>query len=305
MRALVIGADGFVGRHLVAHLRASGDVVTEAAGTKSQPGARLTVDVRDPRSVDDLFKGRSFDSVYHLAAVAFGPDASADVSAALDVTVRGTVNVVEAIAREESRPIVLVTGSSEVYGDPSAESITEDAPLDPVTVYGATKLAQETMARACGRARDVPVVVTRSFNHIGPGQRDTFAIASFARQLLEIKRGTVSPTVTVGNLTPVRDFTDVRDVVRAYRLLVDRRVADIPVNVCSGVGVAIGDVLQQLVDVSGIGVTIEVDPTKIRRHDAPRVVGSASRLRELTGWSPTIGLRQTLADIWHDAQLRW
>lgn len=305
MRALVIGADGFVGRHLVAHLRAEGDAVTEAVGGKTGTDERRTVDVRDPGSVADLFRGQSFDSVYHLAAIAFGPDAAADVSTALDVTVRGTVNVVEAAAGLEPRPILLVSGSSEVYGGPRTSPITEETPLNPMTVYGATKLAQETLARACGRARDVRVAVTRSFNHIGPGQRESFAVASFARQLRRIARGDIPPAITVGNLASVRDFTDVRDVVRAYRLLVAREVADEPINVCSGVGVAIGNVLEQLIKMSGLEVTVEIDPAKVRPHDPGRLVGSPRRLQELTGWVPRYTMQQTLSDIWRDALTRW
>lgn len=306
MKALVIGADGFVGRHLVSHLRDAGDEVVEAVGPAAEgTGARLPIDVRDPDSVRSVVEAAAPEAIYHLAAVAYGPDATADAGRAVQVTVGGTVSVIEAAAHAGKQATVLVTGSSEVYGGAVAGPLSEDAPLQPTNVYGATKVAQEALALALGRAMEVPVVVTRAFNHIGPGQRPSFAVASFARQLRMIERRAAEPVLRVGNLDPVRDFTDVRDVVRAYRLLVSGGHVGMPVNVASGVGRSIHEILDTLVEQSGLGARIEIDPTRVRRDDPPRIVGDSSRLRQLTRWGPEISLRTTLRDIWSDAQERW
>lgn len=300
MRALVVGADGFVGRHLVDHLRAEGDEVMQAVGPHAAAeGDRHPVDVRDRDTVEDLIAGAQPDALYHLAAVAYGPDAAQDLPAAIAITIGGTANVLGAVSRVSPTTVVLVTGSSEVYGAPEADLITESTGLRPVNLYGATKVGQEALGLAYGRAHELSVVVTRSFNHIGPGQRDSFAVASFARQLLAMEAGTHERRLQVGNLDSVRDFTDVRDVVRAYRLLVAGAHAGEPINVASGEGRTMRAIVDRLIEISGMDVSIEVDPARVRARDPRRIVGDASRLRALTGWAPAIPIDRTLLDIWH------
>lgn len=305
MRVLVIGADGFVGAHLVAHLRHAGDTVVEGIGPHGEDAAdRHPVDVRDAARVAALVDRAHPDAIYHLAAVAYGPDASAELATAVATTVGGTANVLEAARNLDPLPTVLVPGSSEVYGAPGEDRITEAFPLRPVSLYGATKVAQESIALAFGRVHAMPVVVTRSFNHIGAGQRDSFAVASFAKQLRLIELGRASPILRVGNQAPVRDFSDVRDVVRAYRLLVAGRHAGEAVNVASGEGISIGKLVTRLIAISGLDVRIEVDPQRVRAGDPLRIVGDFSRLRRLTGWTPTFALDETLRAVWADAQSR-
>jgi len=299
MRVLVVGADGFVGEHLVTHLRENGDTVTEGVGPGADPaGGRVPLDVRDSSWVGRVVSEARPEAIYHLAAVAYGPDAARDLDTAIDVTVGGTANVLEAAARLSTPPIVLVTGSAEVYGAPSVDVIDERVRSRPVSLYGATKVAQEVVALTFGSVRSVPVIATRSFNHIGPGQRPPFAIPSFAHQLRAIAAGETEPILRVGNLTPIRDFSDVRDVVRAYRLLVAGRHTGEPINVASGVGRSIGSVVEALVQASGLQVSVEVDPDRVRVDDPPRIVGDAGRLRALTGWEPAIPIEQTLGDVW-------
>jgi GDP-4-dehydro-6-deoxy-D-mannose reductase len=255
-----------------------------------------------PAAVRDLVEAERPDAIYHLAAVAYGPDAASDLGTAIGITVGGTGNLLEAARALDPPPTVLVPGSSEVYGTPDETPITEAAALRPVNLYGATKVSQESIALTFGHVHDVPVVVTRSFNHIGPGQRAAFAVASFARQLHQIEIGRSAPTLRVGNLAPVRDFSDVRDVVRAYRLLVAGGHAGQPINVASGRGVSIGELVESLITASGLEVRVEVDPGRVRRGEAQRIVGDNTRLRTLTGWAPEIPLAQTLADIWADVR---
>lgn len=306
MRALIVGADGFVGRHLAAHLRNQGDTVLEGIGPNGAPGPdRQRLDVTDVASLDAALEWAAPDAIYHLAAVAYGPDAAADIPLALAVTVVGTANLLSAVQRRTPDAHVLVTGSSEVYGDPGLRTIAETVPLEPINLYGATKVAQESVALAFGRSRSLAVTVTRAFNHVGPGQRESFAVPSFARQLRMIELGRAPEELRVGNLAPVRDFSDVRDVVRAYRSLVTGGHAGLAVNVASEQGVSIGDVLQQLIALSGLKVTVTVDPARVRAADPARIVGNPGLLRQLTGWRPNIPLERTLTDVWADAQMRW
>lgn len=301
MRVLVTGADGFVGRHLVQHLRDAGDEVAEAHGPGDTEPRSLRLDIRDPTAVRRAVSSGRPEAVYHLAAVSYGPDAAADFDQALAVTVAGTGHLLEAAADVSPPPIVLVSGSAEVYGAPPTDAISEQAPMRPVNLYGATKAAQEALAMAMEATRGLHTVITRSFNHIGPGQRPVFVASAFARQLRDAAVGRQQATIRVGNLAPVRDFTDVRDVVAAYRLLVAGDHHGEPINVASGIGISIDDLLRRLIRVSGVEVEVEVDPARVRANDPPRIVGDASRLRGLTGWAPRYELDETLRDIWADA----
>jgi GDP-4-dehydro-6-deoxy-D-mannose reductase len=304
VRVLVTGADGFVGRWLSEHLEESGDEVFQAVGEQGEAGRTRSMELTDAAAVRDVVAWAHPDAIYHLAAVAFGPDASADVGHALDVTVRGTAYVLEAASKVDPRPLVMIPSSAEVYGSVDDGRLTEDAPIAPVNKYGATKAAQEILALAYHRAGVLPVVVARAFNSIGPGQRESFVVPAFAMQLARAAAGTTSPELRVGNLDAQRDFTDVRDVVRAYRLLVAGRHAGQPVNVASGQPVAIREVLDALIALSGLSMVVKVDPERLRQSDLPVVCGSNALVRRLTGWRPRIPLRDTLGDVWEDALRR-
>lgn len=306
MRALVTGADGFVGRWLTRHLSESGDDVWAATGHRVGTARQeAAADLTDRRAVDELVEWSRPEVVYHLAAVAFGPDATADVGTAIDLNVRGTAFLLEASARMDRSPTVLIPSSAEVYGRAIGdEPIDEEHPTAPVNVYGATKLAQETIGLAFHRSTGLAVVVARAFNHIGPGQRASFVVPSFAGQLAEIAAGRGEPMLRVGNLDARRDFTDVRDVVRAYRMLVAGSHAGAIVNVASGRAVSVRAILDQLVAMSGLTVEISVDPSRMRANDLPVVVGDSTRLRRTTGWEPVMPLERTLADVWADALAR-
>jgi GDP-4-dehydro-6-deoxy-D-mannose reductase len=306
VRALVTGADGFVGRWLTEHLEGAGDDVWQATGMHAWDGPRRRqLDLRDDAGVREVLAWARPDAVYHLAAIAFGPDASGDIGRAIDVTVRGTAFLLEAAARLAEPPTVLIPSSSEVYGaPPEGGMIDETQPLAPVSPYGATKVAQEALGLAYHRSRALPVVVARAFNHIGPGQRDSFVVPSFAAQLAEIAAARAELVVRVGNLAAERDFTDVRDVVRAYRLLVAGGHSGTPFNVASGRAVAVSEILQTLIELSGQQVEVVVDPARLRSIDVPAITGDSGLLRSLTGWQPEWKLRQTLHDVWADAVAR-
>jgi len=302
VRALVTGADGFVGTHLVRHLTAVGDEVIAVVGPRHVGSGQLSVDVRDPEAIGAVIRDVRPDVIYHLAAVVTpGQSMAAAPGDTIAITVTGTANVLAAARRLPRPPVVHIPSSAAVYGTPhEGATLTEDAPLRPASVYGATKASQEMLGMAFQANGDVPVVITRSFNHLGPGQRTSAALPGFASSLAEIALGRAAPTLAIGNLDVVRDFSDVRDAVAAFRLLVGMR-PDGPVNVCSGSGLSLRDLLDALVNLSGLDVALVQDPSLVRRVDPPRVVGDTRRLNALIGSVPPPPTSDSLKEIWLDA----
>lgn len=302
MRALVTGADGFVGRWLIAHLEEQGDEVWRLNGRGLGDATTRIVDVRDAAGLEKAIAEAQPEIVYHLAAVAYGPDARRDLDQAVDVNIGGTRHVLTACSHLTTRPLVLIVSSAEVYAPLADRPLRESDPVGPTNPYGATKLGQEAIGLAYHLVGGIEVAVVRAFNHIGPGQRAEFVVPAFASQLARIAAGRQEPLLEVGNLDPVRDFSDVRDVVRAYRLIAEKRCTGRPLNVASGSPVRIGDLLDSLIRISKLDVEVVQDAARLRPNDVPFVVGDASELRRLTGWAPRVGLEQTLSDVWNDAR---
>lgn len=302
MRVLVTGAGGFVGGHLVRALLAAGHEVFAAPPPQHGPpppalsGARwLPLEMTSSDFLAAAVAEADPEWVFHLAAQSSVGESFKDPLATWEVNATGTLRLLRTL-RKGTR--LVFVSSSEVYGavDEAAQPITERAPLRPVNPYGASKAAAEMAvfeAAACGR---VDAVVTRSFTHTGPGQTDRFALGSFAQQLAEIRAGAKAPVLKVGNLERRRDYLDVRDVVRAYLLLAERGETGAVYNVCSGEARPLRELLDTLIELSGVEVREEIDPTLLRARDIPLLVGDSSALRAL-GWTPEIPLRQTLADL--------
>ena len=288
MKAFVTGAGGFVGPYLVGHLSDCGDDIVE---TDSE------LDVTDAEGVRKALLASRPDAVYHLAAASHvGTSWSAPVDV-LRVNAEGTLNVLlAAIEAEVGR--VLVVGSAEEYGrvSPDALPIAETVLLRPVSPYGASKAAAEMLASHAFHGRGLSVTCVRAFNHLGPGQSEALVASSIAKQIADAERAG-GGMVQTGDLSPRRDFTDVRDVVRAYRLLVERGEGGETYNVCSGRDVAIQEVADLLAASSTVPLTFELDESRLRPVDVPVVRGDNTKLRAATGWEPEIPLRQTLADI--------
>jgi GDP-4-dehydro-6-deoxy-D-mannose reductase len=296
MRVLVTGASGFVGRWMVDELRSAGHEVIA-----TPPHDRL--DINDLPALAALIRSARPDGVIHLAGMAFGPDASLDPEGAERVNVRGTSTLLEAVRSISPRPAVLVAGSAEVYGapNPGALPIDESAATSPRNAYGRSKLAQEEAALAAARAGHLAIAVTRSFNHTGPGQRPVFVAPALARRLLAAQKSGQGE-IAVGNIDVRRDIGDVRDTVRAYRLILEGLARDeiapgTVLNVATGRSVLIRDILDILAELIGVAVQPRIDASLVRAADPPDIVGDASRLRALTGWEPRIPLRQTLSDL--------
>ncbi|HVV38098.1 MAG TPA: GDP-mannose 4,6-dehydratase [Acidimicrobiales bacterium] len=291
MRVFVTGGHGFVGTYLVEHLRALGDDVTAPH--------QNDVDLGDQSTLTAAVLAASPDAVIHLAALAHVGESWKDPARTFDVNAVGTLHLLEATRRVEPAPRVLLIGSAEVYGPVRPEDLplTEDHKLNPVTPYAVSKVAAEYLGVQYHLGFGVPVVRARSFNHIGPGQAGRFVVADIAGRIAEaIKSGDTSP-IKVGNLSARRDYTDVRDVVRAYRLLVTEGTAGEAYNVCSGVDVSVETLAQKLLALADVDLRVEVDPALVRPVDVPVLVGSNARLRAATGWQPEISLDDTLRDV--------
>jgi GDP-4-dehydro-6-deoxy-D-mannose reductase len=303
MKVLVTGAHGFVGRWLAPELGRAGHEVVAAPG-------RGSLDLRDRAAAGRLVRDARPDAIAHLAAISFGPDAERDPAEAFSVSVEGTTSVFEAAARLKPPAAVLVSGSSEVYGNPRQEDLPlrESAPLAATRPYGVTKLEQERVAIRLGSDLGVPTVVTRSFNHTGPGQRSDFVVPALATRVVDAASHR-APTIRAGNVDVQRDISDVRDVVRAYRLLVElvaatRSPEALVVNVCTGRAVAIRDLIRAMAEQAGVQVKIEVDPDLVRADDPPLIVGDPSRIASLTGWHAEIPIVQTITDVLEAARRR-
>jgi GDP-4-dehydro-6-deoxy-D-mannose reductase len=305
VRALVTGGNGFVGRHLVAALQARGDAVL-TAGRASDPGELdLPLDLSDLSNVRAVVEIAQPDVIYHLAAQAFVPEANRDPLGTYDTNALGTARVLEAARGLPAAPRIVFVSSAEVYGvrARSEYPLVETLALQPVTPYAASKAAGEAFVLAAHRTYGLPAIVARSFNHIGPGQDDRFVVPSFARQLAAIAAG-AEPLLSVGNLTALRDFLDVRDVVDAYVALADRGEPGTCYNVCSGTPVEIKDVLRRLISLAAVAVEVREDPERMRPSDVPLSFGANARLRDATGWAPRRSLTESLRDVFADAQAR-
>ncbi len=315
MRVLVTGAGGFVGGHLVAGLRSDHPevevfgVVLPQGGISWGSGVGMQVreaDLNDPAATRALVESVRPDRILHLAGQSNPQHSFLDPGGTLRTNVLGIVHLLDAARRCGLRPDVLVVGSAEEYGPPAAGELPlrEDGPLRPSSPYAVSKVAQGALARLYGPAGGMRVVLTRTFHHTGPGRGEAFAESSFARQIAELEAGLRPAVLAVGNLDAVRDFTDVRDVVRAYWLLLERGEAGAVYNVCSGSGRAIRELLEVLLAASRSRVELRVDPSRLRPSDVPVQVGDPSRLKAVTGWEPRIPIERTLADLLEDWRAR-
>jgi GDP-4-dehydro-6-deoxy-D-mannose reductase len=295
VRALITGGKGFVGTWLAEHLRRSGDEVV---------AIDIETDIADQAALDPVVADAAPDAVYHLAARTHVGESWEVPAEVLRVNVLGTAAVLAAARRVPGAPTVLVVSSAEVYGSvrPEQLPLDEGSPVAPVTPYAASKAAAEQVALQAWRGYGQPVVVVRPFNHVGPGQAPTFAVPALARRIVEARRSGAS-TLAVGTLTTRRDFTDVRDVVQAYRLLVEHGEPGGVYNVCSGRDVAIADVADRLLALAGSHLELVTDPALVRPVDVPVLRGDPGLLASATGWKPVIPLDDTLRDVlasWED-----
>lgn len=289
MRAVITGGQGFVGRHLHAALEADGHEVVALD--------RNDVDVADPDDVLAAFTAARGEVVFHLAALSHVGESWNDPGAVERVNVGGTVAVIEAAAATGATAVVVV-GSAEEYGRvrPDEVPLREDHPLAPESPYGRSKAEATRRAIELAATTSTRIVIARPFNHTGPGQAPKFLIPALAARI-RAAAASCATSIAVGNLDPVRDIGDVRDVVRAYRLLAEHGESGLVYNVCTGRGVSVREIAERLVAASGRALALEVDPELVRPVDVPVLVGDHTRLTAATGWEPRIDLDTTLRDV--------
>ena len=299
MRTVVTGGLGFVGTHLVRHLREAGDDVV----TLDRKGDH-SVDILDGAAVAAAVAASAPEVVYHLAGWADVSSSWVDPLGVLRVNAEGTLNVLRACAAAEVGR-VLAVASADIYGVVTEDELplTETAPLRPVSPYAASKVAADALAHQAFLGQRLGVIRVRPFNHLGPGQSEQFVAPAIAARVARAERDG-SDTIAVGNLTARRDITDVRDVVRAYRLLVEHGEPGEVYNVCTGRDLAIKTLADLLVGLAQRPIALVADPTLLRPVDLPVLRGDPSKLRAATGWAPAITIEQTVADVLDDMRTR-
>ena len=302
MKSLIIGCAGFVGPYLIRHLR--DDLGREVYVTK-MPHEQISEDVKvydlnilDKDAVVALLKEIQPDEIFHLAAQSSVAVSWKNPALTVDVNVKGGVNVLEAIREAAPNARVLLIGSGEEYGHVRDEEmpITEENATRPGNIYAATKVCQNLLGAIYAEAYNLQVMMVRAFNHIGPNQMPIFVVADFCKQVAEIEAGRQEPVMKVGNLSARRDFTDVRDVVRAYGMIIEKGSAGETYNVGSGHAIAIQEILDKILAESKAEISVEKDPNKFRPVDVPVIEADTTKLREATGWEPQIPLTQTIKE---------
>ena len=305
MKILVTGCTGFVGRHDLDALRAAGhaavgsDVGSPAGGTSHY----LPLDVRDPDSIAHVLAEVQPDAVLHLGGIAFVPLGWTQPQRVFHVNTIGTLNVLDAVRQHRPAARVLVVTSAEVYGShPAPAPLAEDAPYRPDNIYGVAKAAADHAALLYAAHHRLDAMVARPSNHIGPGQSKEFVSSAFAGQLAAIAAG-AAPLMRVGNLDQRRDFTDVRDVARAYVRLLEKGHAGLAYNIASGRMIPVREILDGLCDVAKVRPQVEIDPVLFRPNEN-RPSYDTARILAHVGWKPEIPLRQTLETVYADILAR-
>ena len=310
MRVLITGITGFAGSHLADYLLAEQPEVeifgfqrwrsrTENIEHLAGKIQLREADLRDYTSIHQVLEEVEPDAIFHLAAQSFVPTSWRAPAETLSTNIIGQTHIFEAVRTLQQDPVIQIAGSSEEYGLVLADEvpIKETNPLRPLSPYAVSKVAQDLLAYQYHQSYGLKTVRTRGFNHTGPRRGDVFVTSNFAKQIASIEAGLQEPVIRVGNLESVRDFTDVRDTVRAYWLAVEKGRPGEVYNIASGREITIRQLLDKLVQLSRTQVEVEVDPERLRPSDVEVLIGDASKFHADTGWEPTIPLEQTLEDL--------
>ena len=303
MKALIIGGGGFVGPYLVRELVDNQGMEVDVTKTEKENLSLDNVgvynlDILDIGQIIELLGRLRPDYIFHLAAQSSVAYSWKNPGLTIDVNIKGCANLLDAVRQLDYKPRVLLIGSGEEYGHIKEGEcpIVEDNVLRPGNIYAATKSCQNMMGKIYSDAYDLDIMMVRAFNHIGPNQTPMFVVADFCKQVADIEKGLTEPVIYVGNLSAKRDFTDVRDVVRAYAMLVKGGVKGETYNVGTGHGIAIQEILDMIVSQSSVDIKVEVDKNKLRPVDVPIIEPDITKIKNTVGWVPEIKLETTLKE---------
>lgn len=302
MKTLIIGGAGFVGGYLADRLKQDGyDVIitkTEKEQVKGFDGKVYNMDLLVPEQIHFVLKNVLPDCIFHLAAQSSVAVSWKQPATTVDINIKGTIHLLDAVRELKINPRLLLIGSSEEYGSIKKEDlpVKEDNQTRPNNIYAVTKLCQNIIGTIYAQAYKMDILNIRAFNHLGPKQAETFVTADFCRQVAKIENGQQKPVIFVGNLSAKRDFTDVRDVVRAYSLLSKTGKSGETYNVGSGQSISIQEILDQILALTVVPIQVQIDKNKFRPVDMPEIEADIHKLTKTTGWIPQIPLKQTIQD---------
>lgn len=307
-RALITGITGFVGSHLAEYLLKQTIEVhgtirwrsrTENIENIKDKIYCIEADINDAHSIQNAIDEVQPDYIFHLAAQSFVPTSWHAPAETLSTNIIGTANMLEAVRKSNCDPVIHVAGSSEEYGlvYPDEVPIKETNPLRPMSPYGVSKIAQDLLSRQYHMSYGLKTIVTRAFNHTGPRRGDVFVTSNFAKQIAEIEKGLKEPVIYVGNINAQRDFSDVRDIVRAYWLAVNKCEEGEVYNICSEKGRTIQSVLDLLLSMTDKNMEVKKDHSRMRPSDVEILRGDCSKFKKKTGWAPEIPFEKTLRDL--------
>ncbi len=290
MKILITGVKGFVGNHLANLLKEEDEVY----GIDKN-----NIDITDGFKLKEFIGKLKPEEIFHLVAAGTSPLEKTSFEEMYKVNVIGTINLLEGILSANIDPVILLVGSSAEYGYSEIEEnpLTESQPLRPLNNYGITKVIQGLIGYQYFKTRNLRVIRTRTFNHTGPGEREGLVCSAFARQLVQIEKGMRKPIIEVGNLKTQRDFTDVRDIVKAYKLLISKGTPGEIYNVCSGKPYYIREILNTLIALARVDVKIRKVPERTTFSDVPLQFGNNGKLKRLTGWEAQIPIKKSLEDL--------
>ncbi len=311
MQILITGADGFAGQHLIRTLSVT-DSPNQLHGTTFRELAAPlpnvsyhTLDLRDEHAVAQLIGDLRPQQIYHLAAQANVGQSYDAVWSTLENNIRAQLNLILACLKHDLRPRMLIVSSGDIYGDRASDHpAREDTPLCPTNPYSVSKVTQDMLALQYHLSNDLPILRARPFNHLGPGQKRGFVAPDFAYQIAQIEAGLQEPVMRVGSLSAERDFSDVRDVMRAYALIMAQGTPGEAYNIASGITHTVQHLLDILLSFSHAQIGVSIETARLRPHSISRTWGDATKLRDATGWQPIIPFEQTLRDVLDDYRQR-
>ena len=302
-KVLIIGAAGFVGNHLIDHIKKeyeSWDLVCTKIPSESidKDVTVFDLDITDKTQIINLLKEVNPDYIFHLAAQSSVALSWKNPSLTIDINIKGTVNLLDSIRELEMNPRILLIGSGEEYGRVKENEIpiSEDNNTRPGNIYAITKVTQNMIGKVYSDAYSLDIMSTRSFNHTGPNQAPVFVVADFCKQVADIEKGEQEAIIRVGNLSAKRDFTDVRDVVKAYTSLIEKGEKGETYNVGSGKAIEIQSILDTILSLSTKEIVVEIDQNKLRPIDVPIIEADITKLQSDTGWKPEIDIEETIKD---------